>query len=322
MENLCVSEPQIFKGEAYLLLEQTGLRHPMTNPTRCVHGLAARKTRFWILTIVVAASLLLMGQAQELRAEPQPSGDSVQHLEAIPPQNIPSVVEKAVNARNRPGGDKLLDAGRRPSQVMTFFGIAPGMKVADLYAGGGYTTELLARIVGPEGKVYSQNAPFPPKFKRIEKAWNQRLKEPALANVIAVRKPFDAEDLIPAKPGSLDAVLIHLSYHDLVRHGVERNKLNAAVLKALKVGGVYGIVDHSAQAGSGFRDVKTLHRIDEAAVIKEVEKAGFRLVATSSALRHPKDARTRSVFKRRGTTDRFMLKFVKAPESGKAQQPQ
>jgi predicted methyltransferase len=322
MENSCVSEPAIFKGEADLLLEQTGLRRPMTSLTRCVHGLAVRRAGFWIRTIAVAASLALIGSAPELRAEPRASADSIQHVEAIPPQNIPSAIEKGVNAPDRAGGDKLLDAGRRPSQVMTFFGIAPGMKVADLYAGGGYTTELLARIVGPEGKVYSQNAPFPPKFKKIEKAWNQRLKEPALANVIIVRKPFDAEDLIPAKPGSLDAVLIHLNYHDLVRHGVNRNKVNTSVLRALKPDGVYGIVDHSAQPGSGFRDVKTLHRIDEKAVIKEVERAGFRLVATSSALRHREDDRTTSAFAHRGTTDRFMLKFVKVPESGKARQPQ
>ncbi len=278
--------------------------------------------RAGLAAIAIAGTLaLVFGSAPESRAEPRASAKSVEHVEAIAAQNIPSAIEKAVNAPDRPGGDKLLDAGRRPSQVMAFFGIAPGMQVADLFAGGGYTTELLARIVGPEGKVYSLNAPFPPKFKKIEQVWNERLKEPALANVIAVRKPFDANGLIPAKPGSLDAVLIQLNYHDLVGHGVNRKKLNASVRRALKLGGVYGIVDHSAQAGSGFRDVETLHRIDEAAVVREVEKAGFRLTATSSALRHREDDRAKSVFEHRGATDRFILKFVKTPESAKARQP-
>ncbi len=275
-----------------------------------------------LAAIAVAGTLVLApGSAPESRAESRASAKTVEHVEAIPPQNIPSAIKKAVNAPDRPGGDKLHDAGRRPSQVMAFFGIAPGMKVADLFAGGGYTTELLARIVGPEGKVYSLNAPFPQKFKKIEQAWNERLKEPALANVIAVRKPFDANGLIPAKPGSLDAVLIHLNYHDLVGRGVNRKKLNASVRRALKPGGVYGIVDHSAQSGSGFRDVETLHRIDEAAVIREVEKADFRLAATSNALRHREDDRAKSIFEHRGATDRFVLKFVKIPESAKARKP-
>jgi predicted methyltransferase len=83
------------------------------------------------------------------------------------------------------------------------------------------------------------------------------------------------------------------------------------VMKALKPGGVYGIIDHSAQAGSGARDTTTLHRIDEALVKQQVEAAGFKLVAESSALRNPKDDRTWFVFKHRGETDRFMLKFEK-----------
>ena len=154
---------------------------------------------------------------------------------------------------------------------------------------------------------------FPDQFKKIEDQWNERLKEPALKNVVKVSKPFDAPDLLPVPPDSLDAVIIHLNYHDLVGFKLNRENVNAAVFKALKPGGIYGIVDHSAAPGTGETQTATLHRIDEDFLIKDVEKAGFRLYGASSALRHPEDDRTWLVFKHRGETDRFMLKFVKAP---------
>jgi len=114
-------------------------------------------------------------------------------------------------------------------------------------------------------------------------------------------------------PESLDAVIIHLNYHDMVGLKLASDNVNAAVFKALKPGGIYGIVDHSAQAGTGDTQTTTLHRIDEDFLIKDVEKAGFKLAGASSALRHPEDDRTWLVFKHRGQTDRFMLKFTKAP---------
>lgn len=229
----------------------------------------------------------------------------------IPTDQIPDAIKNAVNSPDRPAADKELDPGRKPEQMLAFFAIKPEMKVADLWAGGGYTTEILARTVGPGGTVYSQNPEFPEKYKKIGEAWDARLKNPALKNVVAVKKPFTAEDLLPVAPGSLDAVLINMNYHDLVWTGADRGKLNAAVFKALKPGGVYGIVDHSAKPGTGAQDVQTLHRIDEQFLISEVEKAGFKLEAVSRALRHPDDDRTWQVFKKRGQTDRFMLKFVK-----------
>src|SRR5207302_716265 len=141
--------------------------------------------------------------------------------------------------------------------------------------------------------------------------WKDRLKKPVLKNVVEVDKDFGAVDFLPVAPGSLDAALINMNYHDLVAFGGDRDKMNAAVFKALKPGGVYGIVDHSAKAGTGSKDSSTLHRIDEKFLIDEVEKSGFKLAGASSALRHPEDDRTWFVFAKRGQTDRFMLKFVK-----------
>ena len=251
--------------------------------------------------------------ASPARAQIQPAATSTTETAPVPAAQIPADITGAINSPERPAADKALDAGRRPDQILAFYGIKSGMKVADVFAGGGYMTELFARVVGPKGTVYSQNGPFPEQFKKIETQWNERLKEPALKNVVKLSKPFDAPDLLPVPPDSLDAVIIHLNYHDMVGFKLNRENVNAAVFKALKPGGIYGIVDHSGKPGTNDTETATLHRIDEDFLIKDVEKAGFKLSGASSALRHPEDDRTWVVFKHRGQTDRFMLKFTKTP---------
>jgi predicted methyltransferase len=231
---------------------------------------------------------------------------------ATPADSIPKAITDAVNSPARPASDLAMDGNRKPAQVMAFYNIKPGMHVADLWAGGGYTTELLALIVGPGGKVYSQNPPAGDKFQKMDSAWQARLKEPALANVVAISEPFSAPSILPnVPPASLDAVFINLNYHDLVGMGFDRGPINAAVYKALKPGGEYCVIDNSAKDGSGARDAATLHRIDINFEIKEIEQAGFHLAATSDVLRNPKDDRTLPFWKVNHTQDRFILKFVK-----------
>ncbi len=266
-----------------------------------------------LIVLIAAAIVMTPWLSVSTRAEIPAVATDVTESAPIPPDKIPKGINDAINAPDRPAADKALDAGRKPDQIMAFYEIKPGMKVADIFAGGGYMTELIARVVGPTGKVYSQNGPFPPQFQKIGDAWGERLKEPALKNVIAVSKAYDAHDLLPVEPGTLDAVIIHLNYHDMVGFKLNRENVNQAVFKALRPGGVYGIVDHSAKPGTGDSETTTLHRIDEQFLIKDVEKTGFKLMAASKALRHPEDDRTWNVFKKRGETDRFMLKFVKAP---------
>ena len=240
---------------------------------------------------------------------------SVKEAPPIPAEQIPANIKAAVDDPSRPAQDRALDAGRRPEQMLAFFGIQPGMKVGEIFAGGGYTTQLLALAVDPGGTVYAQNPVFPERLKRIGDAFQARLKNPQLKNVVAVSKSYDSDDLFGVPAGSLDAVVTNMNYHDLVLLKADRDKINSAIFKALKPGGAYYVIDHSAKAGSGISDIK-LHRIDENVVIAEVEKAGFKLAAASSALRHPEDDRTWSTSPgaagaRRGTSDRFMLKFVK-----------
>ncbi len=217
-----------------------------------------------------------------------------------------------MDAPDRDDDDKKMDAGRHPKEMLAFFGIAPGMKVADLGAGRGYTSELLARTVGDGGKVYAEN---PAKLLGfVGKEWDARLAKPVMKNV--VRADRELEEPLPPEATALDAVVMVLIYHDSVWLGVDRDKMNRAVFAALKPGGVFGIVDHSAKTGDGTSVAQTLHRIEEKTVIDEVTRAGFVLDGQADFLRNPSDARDwndspTSAGDKRGTSDRFVLRFKK-----------
>jgi predicted methyltransferase len=230
-----------------------------------------------------------------------------------PAADVPAPVKAAVTATDRTDNDRALDAGRKPGEVLAFFGIAPGQHVGELFAAGGYTTELMARVVGDTGAVYAQNSTeMLDKFAR--KPLTERLAKPINKHVVMVERA--TEDPFPPDAKNLDAVVCIINYHDFVWQKVDRAKMNKAVFAALKPGGVYGIVDSAAEPKSGLRDVETLHRIDPEAVISEVTAAGFKLDSKSDVLANPDDkhdwnSSPKAAGDRRGTSDRFTLKFVK-----------
>ncbi|HZS40567.1 MAG TPA: SAM-dependent methyltransferase [Polyangia bacterium] len=218
-----------------------------------------------------------------------------------------------VAAADRLDADRALDAGRKPAELLAFLRVAPGMRVAELGAGRGYTTELLARAVAPNGVVYAQN---PPALARLFGAdpLAERLARPVNAKVVRSDREFD--DPLPPEARDLDLVLINAFYHDAVWMKSDRDRMNRAVFAALKPGGRYVVSDSSARPGSGVADAQTLHRIDEQVVREEVARAGFKLEAESDLLRNPADTRDwsaspRAAGERRGTSDRFTLAFVK-----------
>ncbi|WP_437311732.1 class I SAM-dependent methyltransferase [Sorangium sp. So ce388] len=226
---------------------------------------------------------------------------------------VPPALRAVVDAADRAEADRALDAGRKPAETLAFFGIQPGMKVAEIEAGGGYTAELLARAVGPGGAVYAQNNRFV--LERFaEKPWSERLKKPVMKAVVRVDRELD--DPLPPEARDLDAVFLILFYHDTVWMEVDRAAMNRAIFRALKPGGVFAIIDHSGRDGTGVTEVKTLHRIEEKVVREEIERAGFRLAAEATFLRTPTDTRDwnaspTAAGEKRGTSDRFVLKFVK-----------
>jgi predicted methyltransferase len=218
-----------------------------------------------------------------------------------------------VDAPDRDENDKKLDAGRHPAELLAFFDVHPGQKVADLAAGGGYTTEILARAVGPAGVVYSQNSQWLVDRFAAE-PWGARLAKPVNKNVVKVVREFD--DPLPPEATDLDIVFDVLFYHDTVWLKTDRSKMNAAIFRALKPGGIYAIVDHSGRPGTGSTETDTIHRIEESVVKKEILAAGFVLPEEADFLRNPADPRDWNANPvasgpKRGTSDRFVLKFVK-----------
>ena len=212
-----------------------------------------------------------------------------------------------VASPDRSDADRTNDVRRKPAQFLMFYDIRPGMLVADLDAAGGYTTELLARAVGPAGRVYAQNTRET--LVRIKGQFDERGKKPVMSQVVHVVRPFD--DPLPSDVRNLDLVTFNFGYHDTTYQTVDRLKMNRAVFDALKPGGLYVVADHSARAGAGVSVGKSLHRIEEAALQREVEAAGFRLVAEGGFLRNPNDPRDAPVFKPNQPNDEFVLKFVK-----------
>jgi len=223
-----------------------------------------------------------------------------------------ALAKQVVAAPDRSEKDRGMDAFRKPAELLGFAGIAPGMHVADLGAGGGYTTELLARTVGPSGTVLAQDTPDWD-GPGLQKAWQTRLAKPALGNTKHVMRQWD--DPLPPEATNLDVVTFIAAYHDVVVEKFDENKLNRAVFAALKPGGVYIVVDNSARAGRGKEDCEPLHRIEESVVKDEVQGAGFRLAGEGSFMRNPADTRDWNANPgndpRTHTQDLFVLKFVK-----------
>ncbi len=209
---------------------------------------------------------------------------------------------------DRSDADRTNDTRRKPQQMLAFIGVAPGMRVLDLGAGGGYSTELLARSVGATGRVYAQNNPVSAESRA---RFEQRLKAASLTNTSLHDAPYASPVPSEIVPGSLDLVTFFFIYHDQGNPAVDRARMNRAVFDALKPGGLYVIADHSGRAGTGFSEWNTLHRVEETALRREVEAAGFRLADSADFLRNPKDPRDRPVFKPAQPNDEFVLKFVK-----------
>lgn len=248
------------------------------------------------------------GKANEFKPVENPQPEATPTEPEAKPDHGPAL-RAAIETDARPAADRARDQDRKPFEVLTFFGIEPGMHVADMGGGDGYYTEILARYVGPQGRVYLQNSPFVVE-KFIGKPLAERLARLAMDNVKRLDTEFDNPGL-PA--GELDAVLMFLFYHDTYWIGTDRARMNKAIFDALKPGGVYAIVDHHAVAGTRDKHVKDIHRIEPELVKADILAAGFVFDGESDILRHPEDDRTRNVFdpNLRGKTDQFVLRFRK-----------
>jgi predicted methyltransferase len=252
-------------------------------------------SRKWMMTVALALAVVSAGPASASRY-----GRS----------NFPADVAGAVADPRRPAADVARDAARKPADMLTFAELKPGQVVGELLPGGGYFTRLFSKAVGPKGQVYAvitkaqANGDKPPPVNAIA-------ADPSYANVKVVVADLATLQL----PKKADLVWTSDNYHDLhlKKYGLDVVAVNRAIYDALKPGGLYVVVDHAAAPGSGLDVPDKLHRIDPAIVRREVEAAGFRLVAESQVLRNPADDHSRTVFDPaiRGHTDQFVLKFRK-----------
>lgn len=226
---------------------------------------------------------------------------------------VPDYVPAAVADTARPDGDRNADARRHPAELVAFAQAKPGDVVVDLIPGGGYFTRIFSKIVGPKGHVY---AIWPDAYANEDQddvaATITIMDDKQYSNVTVLFQPGDHFSV----PAPADVVWTSQNYHDypdkFMNH-IDPAILNRQVLAALKPGGVFIVVDHVAEAGSGMRDTDTLHRIEPAIVKTQVTAAGFVFDGESNVLRNPKDDHKLVVFdkKIRGYTDQFSYRFRK-----------
>jgi predicted methyltransferase len=303
--------------------------HPLTRPPRFFGSFAGSAV---FMAVSASAMLALAGCGSV--------GSGATGLSpALSPVLSSARIAEVVASPDRSDADRSNDLRRKPEQMLAFIGIRPGMLALDISAGGGYTTELLARAVGPAGRVYGQSAPRiarPPPAqpegaaapspspsiaaalvpagaapRPVPTGLVARAQKPGLGHIVVVVQPFE-NPLPPEVPAhTLDLATLMFNYHDLGHMGVDRAQLNRAVFAALKPGGVYVIADHSGRPGTGISEAGTLHRIEESFLRAEVESAGFRWRASGDFLRNPADPRDQNTPNPPQPKDEFVLKFVK-----------
>ena len=210
--------------------------------------------------------------------------------------------------------DRLRDPLSRPDLVLAFFEISPGMNVLDLFSGGGYYTEIISKVVGPGGSVVAQNNEAYLAYAAAD--LGPRFDDNHLGNV--TRLTVEANDL-DLTPAAFDAVIASLTWHDFYNAdpengwpAIDEPALTEKLCAALKPGGVLGVIDHVAAAGSDPHETAmNLHRIDPARIKADLEDSCFVFEGEIDVLRNPSDGLDKPVTDPaiRGRTDRVVYKF-------------
>jgi len=223
-------------------------------------------------------------------------------------------MKAAVADSSRPAADTARDENRKPADMLAFAGIGPGKVVVDMLPGGGYFTRIFAKAVEPGGRVYAYfGTQYDARLKGQNKDPDNQFADlkASYKNLGVIHGPLVSF----VTPEPVDVVWTAQNYHDMhnKQYAMDVNEVNKAIYKSLKPGGYYVIIDHKAAERAGDDVTENLHRIKESTVKKEVEAAGFKLVAEGTDLNYPSDDGSKRVFEAdvRGKTNQFMLKFQK-----------
>jgi predicted methyltransferase len=229
---------------------------------------------------------------------------AISAIAATPKKWTTDSLSKALAIESRPQADKDRDANRKPAELMTYYGVKPGMTVLDVFAAGGYLTEVLSITVGEKGKVYMQN----PKF--FAGRFPQRLADNRLPNVVAADGDLPNPEVI--KANSVDFAITAMNFHDVYnRSGAQAGEgFLKGVFDTLKPGGVFAVIDHVGVEGN---DNAKLHRVPKQAALDAAKAVGFVLEGEANILANPQDDHTMAIRDSavNGKTDQFVLKFKK-----------
>jgi len=232
-------------------------------------------------------------------------------------ESISSSIDKAVKNSKRPAKDLALDIHRKPTQVLNFFQVSPSSQVLEVFAGGGYYTELLNDIVGKTGHVTVYEDSVWYNYSKSDS--DKRHIGKRLKNTNTVISDMNTLQLPDEK---YDTALIILGLHDIYLKsekslaGEERNIQHflKALYQSIKPGGIMGVIEHEAKIGEQASVSAELHRLNSSLIKTEMVKAGFIFEDSSTLLTNPIDDHTQVVWAKglRRITDRSVLKFSKA----------
>ena len=219
--------------------------------------------------------------------------------------------DDAVASTERPPSDHVRDANSQPAATLRFLGTPTAGTIVDLFAGGGYYSEILSRLVGANGQIYMHNNAAYLEF--ANDSARQRLAGNRLTNVVRYDRELEQIDLAE---DSVDMVLMVMTYHDFYYKtdgwDLDPDRFFETAHRILKPGGVLAIIDHVGASGSGKTAAQELHRIDPAFAREDIESRGFKFEAASDLLENPEDGLDLNVFDPgiRGKTSKFVYKFV------------
>jgi len=225
---------------------------------------------------------------------------------------IDSKVEAALAAESRPEADRERDRNRRPLATLNFFGLKDNMRVLELIPGGGWYTRVLAPVLADNGQLYvaigtgrvESGVLTEPGFEKVEVLeTNDNIRRPEGSRFYAI-------DDFELGVSDLDMVLTFRNVHNFDPES--RARVNSQVFKALKSGGLYGVVDHTMRHMEAPNN-ENRRRIDPVLVIKEMLDLGFEFVDYSDLHYRADDELEYEVGRRSvsGNTDRFTLLFRK-----------